>query len=94
MYALERERDRQTNRQTSSYDGRLGDLQHLPYVNGTGQRLHVAGQCHLLLMGLLGRQRIENIQTSLLKKKQKNFTYILNKFKECINVNCLVIRCG
>lgn len=71
MYALEREREGQTNRQTSSYDGRLGNLQHLPYVDGTGQRLHIAGQCHLLLMGLLGRQRIENIQTSLLKKKTK-----------------------
>lgn len=88
MYALERER--QTNRQTSSYDGRLGDLQHLPYVDGTGQRLHVARQCHLLLMGLLGRQRIENIQTSLLKKTKKLYIYL----KECINVHCLVIRCG
>lgn len=88
MYALERER--QINRQTSSYDGRLGDLQHLPYVDGTGQRLHVAGQCHLLLMGLLGRQRIENIQTSLLKKTKKLYIYL----KECINVHCLVIRCG
>lgn len=90
MYALERERERQTNRQTSSYDGRLGDLQHLPYVDGTGQRLHVAGQCHLLLMGLLGRQRIENIKTSLLKKPKKLYIYL----KECINVHCLVIRCG
>lgn len=88
MYALERER--QINRQTSSYDGRLGNLQHLPYVDGTGQRLHVAGQCHLLLMGLLGRQRIENIQTSLLKKTKKLYIYL----KECINVHCLVIRCG
>lgn len=90
MYALEREREGQTNRQTSSYDGRLGNLQHLPYVDGTGQRLHVAGQCHLLLMGLLGRQRIENIQTSLLKKTKKLYIYL----KECINVHCLVIRCG
>lgn len=78
MYVCVRERvrDRQTNRQTSSYDGRLGDLQHLPYVDGTGQRLHVAGQCHLLLMGLLGRQRIENIQTSLLKKTKKIYIYL------------------
>lgn len=90
MYVCVREREGQTNRQTSSYDGRLGDLQHLPYVDGTGQRLHVAGQCHLLLMGLLGRQRIENIQTSLLKKTKKLYIYL----KECINVHCLVIRCG
>lgn len=78
MYVCVRERvrDRQTNRQTSSYDGRLGDLQHLPYVDGTGQRLHVAGQCHLLLMGLLGRQRIENIQTSLLKKTKNFYIYL------------------
>lgn len=90
MYVCVREREGQTNRQTSSYDGRLGDLQHLPYVDGTGQRLHVAGQCHLLLMGLLGRQRIENIQISLLKKTKKLYIYL----KECINVHCLVIRCG
>lgn len=78
MYVLEKEsekkketvrqtdKQRQADRQTSSYDGRLGDLQHLPYVDGTGQRLDVTRQCHLLLMGLLGRQRIENIQSSLL----------------------------
>lgn len=74
MYVCVRERE--TDRQTSSYDGRLGDLQHLPYVDGTGQRLHVAGQCHLLLMGLLGRQRIENIQISLLKKTKKLYIYL------------------
>lgn len=58
-----RERERERDQPTSSYDGRLSDLQHLPYVDGTGQRLYVAGQCHLLLMGLLGGQTIENMQS-------------------------------
>ena len=37
---------------TSTNDGWLRDFQNLANVDGTGERLDVARQCHLFFMGL------------------------------------------